>query len=127
MDGKDGSQHLICKAVRKTWANQRRKRRLAATQQQSKKPKESRELDQDPQQDNQDHQHDENKKDNVPTSSQEIPIESCEFEFACIFNRTDVNLVQFKWLRGDSKDNLHQITQYLKNQAHLSVQQPLDK
>ena len=126
MDGKDGSQHLTCKAVKKTWANQRRKRRLAATQQQSKKPKESRELDQDPQQDNQDHQRDEN-KDNVPTCSQEMPIESCEFEFACIFNRTDVNLVQFKWLHGDSKDNLHQITQYLKNQARLSVQQPLDK
>ena len=46
-----------------------------------------------------------------------LPIQLCDFEFTCILNRTCVNYVQFKWLRGDNKDNLHQIIQYLKNQA----------
>ena len=33
-----------------------------------------------------------------------------------------MNYVQFKWLRGDNKDNLHQIIQCLKNQAaQLSI------
>lgn len=110
-----GCQNLMCKAVRKTWANQRRKRRLAATQHQqtpSKKPKES--ID-DPS--------DEQQQNIVSVLTEEIPSVSCNFEFTCILHKTgDINLVQFKWLCGDSKDNLHQITQYLKNQAQFSVQ-----
>lgn len=122
VDGKEGCQDLMCKAVKKTWANQRRKRRLAAAQHQqttSKRLKGSTELGKD--------DHDECKKDEAPAGPQEIPTEPCNFEFTCIFNRTTVNLVQFKWLHGDNKDNLHQITQYLKNQAHLSVQRQLTK
>ena len=118
---RDGCQNLMCKAVKKTWANQRRKRRLAATRHQQttlKKPKESTELGKA----EADH-NDEQKQDDVPVISQEITSVSCDFEFTCILHKTnDVNLVQFKWLRGDSKDNLHQIIQYLKNQAQLSVQ-----
>ena len=113
-----GCQNLTCKAVRKTWANQRRKRRLAAKQHQqtaSKKAKESTELEADPS--------DEQKQDIVPVPTEGIASISCNFEFTCILHKTgDINLVQFKWLCGDSKDNLHQITQYLKNQAQLSVQ-----
>lgn len=115
--GKDDCENLMCKAVKKTWTNQRRKRRLAAAQNQqttSKKPKGSTDTDEDG--------CDEHKRDETPIVTQEIPIESCHFEFTCILNRTDANLVQFKWLHGDSKDNLHQITQYLKNQTHLHVQ-----
>jgi len=108
----DYGQNLTCKAVKKTWTNQRRKRRLACQQQQttSKKLKELSELKKD------------EDKDISSIIPQEIPIESCDLEFTCILNRTDANSVQFKWLRGDSKDSLHQITQYLKNQAQLIVQ-----
>ena len=117
MSGEDGCQQLMCKAFRKTWANQRRKRRLAATQHQQtapKKPKESTEVGENSNNDC--------KRADISVTSQAIPIESCHFEFTCIFNRTDASLVQFKWLCGDNKDNLHQITQYLKNQAQQSVQ-----
>lgn len=117
VNSEDGCQHLMCKALKKTWANQRRKRRLAATQHQQtapKKPKESTEVGEG--------HSDDCKKADISVTSQTIPIELCHFEFSCIFNRTDVNLVQFKWLGGDNKDNLHQVAQYLKNQAQLSVQ-----
>ena len=105
----DNPQNLMCKAVKKTWANQRRKRRLAVQHQQtsSKRLKESARSGDDS----------EHKQSDIPVISQELTIESCDFEFMCILNRTDVNLVQFKWLHGDGKDNLHQITQYLKNQV----------
>ena len=110
-----GCQNLMCKVVRKTWANQRRKRRLAATKTASKKLKESTKLEVDPS--------DEQKQDIVPFLTEEIASVSCNFEFTCVLHKTgDINLVQFKWLCGDSKDNLHQIIQYLKNQAQLSVQ-----
>ena len=118
MSGEDDGQQMMCKAFKKTWANQRRKRRLAATQHQqtaAKKPKESTEVGEN-------YNNDCSKKTDIFVTSQAIPIESCHFEFTCIFNRTDASLVQFKWLCGDSKDNLHQITQYLKNQAQLCVQ-----
>lgn len=115
MTDTDCCENLICKAVKKTWANQRKKRRLAAQHRQttSKKFKESTDLSSN------ENDHEES---DIPTVSHEIPIESCHFEFKCTFNRTDVNLVQFKWLSGDSKDNLHQITQYLKNQVCASLQ-----
>ena len=116
MTGEDGDRCLTCKAVKKMWANQRRKRRLAAAQHQetaSKRQKESTEHGQD--KDNGKH-----KKDSPQVVPQELPIQSCDFEFTCTLNRTGVNLVQFKWLRGDNKDNLHQIIQYLKNQAAQS-------
>ena len=115
---------MMCKAVKKTWTNQRRKRRLVAAQHQqttSKKPKESTEFGEG------DHEA-KHKKDDVPVVvSQEIATESCSFEFVCILNTTDdINLVQFKWLHGDSKDNLHQITQYLKNRAQSSVHKSIN-
>ena len=118
MTEEDGDRLLTCRAVKKTWANQRRKRRLAAAQHQEtapKRPKESMEHGKD--KDN-----GERKKDSTPVVPQELPIQSCDFEFTCILNRTGVNFVQFKWLCGDNKDNLHQILQYLKNQAaQLSI------
>ena len=117
---KEECQSLMCRAVKKTWTNQRRKRRLAAAQHQQttpKRPKESMELGKV------DNDKDEQMQDDVPVVSQEISTASCNLDFTCVLHKMDdVNSVQFKWLHGDSKDNLHQITQYLKNQAQLCIQ-----
>jgi len=106
-DEDDNLQTISCKATKKTWANQRRKRRLAAQHQQTiaKRAREE--------------QHEE--QDSVSSSIilQEIQVDSCHLEFTCIASRDSATMVQFKYLLGDSKDDLHQIIQYLKNQLTL--------
>jgi len=113
-DEDDDHQTISCKAVKKMWANQRRKRRLAAQHQQTVAKKSKEECDK---------QHEETcRQDNVSSSviPQAIQVDSCHLEFTCITSRDSVTKVQFKYLLGDSKDDLHQIIQYLKNQLTLS-------
>lgn len=115
-DEDDNHQTTItCKATKKTWANQRRKRRLAAQHQQTVAKKSKEESEKQPEgacrQDN-----------NVSISTTPL-VDSCHLEFTCSAFHDGVNTVQFKYLLGDSKDDLHQVIQYLKNQLTQSYKQ----
>ncbi|XP_065893555.1 RNA N6-adenosine-methyltransferase mettl16-like isoform X2 [Dysidea avara] len=105
----DDHQTITCKATKKTWANQRRKRRLATQHQQTVAKRMKEEYEETC------------KQDNISSSiiPQEIHVNPCHLEFICITSRDCMAKVQFKYLLGDSKDDLHQIIQYLKNQLTL--------
>lgn len=114
-DEDDNHQTTItCKATKKTWANQRRKRRLAAQHQQTVAKKSKEESEKQPE--------GTCRQDNISISTTPL-VDSCHLEFTCSAFHDGVNKVQFKYLLGDSKDDLHQVIQYLKNQLTESYKQ----